>query len=290
MLNLAQPVLFHARRFLWNRNYSHGSDEFAFTRRGTRWTVLSWDRFIGYGLYMFGEWQFKEIDIVLDWLADNRKACAEQQFVIDAGANIGSTSIHLAKHHGCKVLAIEPVPQFYKLLQENVKANALGDRILCHQSAIYDCEVELDIDIPDVNAGAAEVRNGAHRSFETLHGVRESVKVCSAPLSSILKQNDIKANQVSLVWSDTQGCEGHVLRTGSELWESGVPLVMEYWPEGLGVQGETDVSELISKYFKSFSVVPFQSSAPSRLDIQSISNFGEDIMGEELQVDILLIP
>ena len=41
----------------------------------------------------------------------------------------------------------------------------------------------------------------------------------------------------SLVWIDTQGHESHVLRGAKNLFSSGTPFVMEFWPYGLVRQG-----------------------------------------------------
>ena len=41
-------------------------------------------------------------------------------------------------------------------------------------------------------------------------------------------------DDVGLAWIDVQGHEGHVLAGAEALLDSEVPIVCEYWPEGLG--------------------------------------------------------
>ncbi len=41
----------------------------------------------------------------------------------------------------------------------------------------------------------------------------------------------------TLIWMDTQGYEGHVLRGAKEILSKGTPLVSEFWPYGLRRSG-----------------------------------------------------
>lgn len=85
--------------------------------------VLEGD-FIGQHLANFGAHTRNELAMVLDHID-------EGDVIIDIGAHIGTYAIPMARKAGPegRLLAIEGSPQNYALLQRNVEANGLGERI-----------------------------------------------------------------------------------------------------------------------------------------------------------------
>ena len=56
--------------------------------------------------------------------------------VVDVGANVGIVSIYLAKRHpGITVHAFEPIPENFRHLSENIRANGVGN-VVAHNLAV----------------------------------------------------------------------------------------------------------------------------------------------------------
>lgn len=92
-------------------------------RADTRYGQLAHFEFddpIGRSLELYGEWAQAEIDFLSRFI--HAGDC-----VVDVGANIGTHTIAFAKLVGTegRVIAIEPQPEVFQLLEENVRANGL---------------------------------------------------------------------------------------------------------------------------------------------------------------------
>jgi FkbM family methyltransferase len=62
---------------------------------------------------------------------------ADCRTVIDAGANIGLFALWAARQlPAARIVSLEPFPQTFQLLQQNIRANSLQDRILLLQRAL----------------------------------------------------------------------------------------------------------------------------------------------------------
>ena len=96
------------------------AEEITFRRGGTRWTAFPWDHFISEVLFVHGSFQAPELRALLAWLTCRRFFAAPRDVVIDLGANIGTSTIPIAQHTGCRVVAVEPVPEIFAVLCRNV--------------------------------------------------------------------------------------------------------------------------------------------------------------------------
>ncbi|MBU4262180.1 MAG: 16S rRNA (cytosine(967)-C(5))-methyltransferase RsmB [Proteobacteria bacterium] len=65
---------------------------------------------------------------------------------LDACAGLGGKTVHLAQliPDGSQVVAIEPNPMRFKLLQENIKRTGMADRVSCRQTTLGDFQDETD--------------------------------------------------------------------------------------------------------------------------------------------------
>ncbi len=93
-------------------------------------------------------------------LASLRLYLSREDQVIDVGANIGNHSIYFAAPCGCRVIAFEPNPAAYQLLQLNIKYNGLLSRIEPHCIALgaHAGRGEIDASKSVHNLGAAAVK------------------------------------------------------------------------------------------------------------------------------------
>ncbi|MBV8120713.1 MAG: FkbM family methyltransferase [Alphaproteobacteria bacterium] len=208
------------------------AEEITFRRGGTRWTAFPWDHFISEVLFVHGSFQAPELRALLAWLTCRRFFAAPRDVVIDLGANIGTSTIPIAQHTGCRVVAVEPVPEIFAVLCRNVADNGLAARVTCIQAAI--CKAisgRAQMILPERNGGGGEVgRPGREPSFAEWLRVRGTVDVPAIGLDDVLNAHSIPPDQVAFVWSDTQGCEAEVIETGARLWAAGAPLFVEFDP------------------------------------------------------------
>jgi FkbM family methyltransferase len=86
---------------------------------GLRWLTNPHDLYVGKSLHLYGEWSFGEVEFLTGYLAagDN---------VIEAGSNLGSHSVHLARRiHPGKLYCFEPQRLAFQLLCANLALNGV---------------------------------------------------------------------------------------------------------------------------------------------------------------------
>lgn len=98
-------------------------------------------------------------------------------------------------------------------------------------------------------------RTGKAPRFAEPDDVKEQTQAPADTLHHILDVQGISPDQVAFVWSDTEGSEFRVIETGQALWEAGVPLYIEVFPQALRVQNGLEAFiELAARYFTRFMV------------------------------------
>jgi FkbM family methyltransferase len=221
-----------------------------FERNGVTWTVPPGNDGIAEDLFRTGAYSGDTIDAVLAFLAEHRPG---RRWVLDVGANIGTTTVPFAKA-GFDVLAIEPVPRTLGYLRSNVEANGLGDHVRIVEAAIAADEEEVVMAV-STSLGSSEVVPTPTTSpgFEGVYGHAETIRARAMGLEAAVANARIPIESVALVWSDTQGSERAVIETGATLWSGGVPLLAEFWPHGLALKGGVDAFvDRASEHFREF--------------------------------------
>jgi FkbM family methyltransferase len=226
-----------------------------FRRSGFRWTGFSDDVDITWSVYADGDYQPRARRALVRRLEEDGWLAAGARHVVDVGANLGTTALPLARDHGFMVLAIEPWQAVFDLLERNVRQNRLEDRIVCVRAAVGPESRSRELLLPIGSSGRAELAQTGPLPEDGIAdvGVGGVAEVRTAPLSELLREQNVEPADVAFVWSDAQGSDGHVISTGRELWDAGVPLYMELWPDGLRHQGAyAPVAEAASYGFSSF--------------------------------------
>lgn len=233
----ASPVV---SRAAWKLMRRAGVAEIRFERAGLVW----WsdvDDSICRSLLQRGGYEIDEIAAVLRWLRAQGRTSG---VIVDVGANIGTTSIPFAQQ-GFRVLAVEPVPRTFAMLSANVRENDFDGVITCVNSAVS----ESSGTVPMWTAGGS----GRAEIAVDGHDRGPAIPVPSTPLSTLLEQHEIRAGDIALVWSDTQGSETGVIRSAPALWRAGVPLYLEVWPYSLDLHGGVDAFvDAVQANFSSF--------------------------------------
>lgn len=263
---------------------SHDGVALDFERDGLRWQVDAGDE-IGCSVYATGSYAGREIDAMLEWLANGSRG----RTLIDLGANVGTTSVPFALA-GYNVLAIEPVPATYSMLTTNVRRNELDHRIDCVQTAISDTDGTVEM-WTGFASGQAEIAvSGKEPSMTRSGGARGTlVSVPARRLDTLLLERALAPEDVGLVWADVQGSETAVIETGGALWEAGVPLFLEVYPPGLDLQ--VGLAAFLRSVASSFSSFRTNDDLRSGVPARSIEDFGAFAQSlEHSYGDALLLP
>lgn len=213
-----------------------------FDAGGWHWRAPAGDIITG-GLFANGNYQGDAIGACVDWVAAHR-ATVEDPWVIDIGANIGTTSLPWAAG-GYRVLAIEPAPDVHATLAENVRRNHLEDRITTADCAIYPSSTNVTLSMTSHGTGSLGDSASADGATE--------VQVDAMPLSEVAAAHGLDPGSVAIVWCDAEGSESYVIETGAALWSAGVPLFAEINPLHLDrVDSTTRFLELATQHFSAF--------------------------------------
>ena len=251
---MSQALSSAERRALALRLLEVEAEEITFRRDGIRWTAFPWDHRISGPLFVSGGFQAREVRAVLARMTREGRLAAPRDVIIDVGANIGTSTVPFARETGCRVLAIEPVPDVFEVLRRNVADNGLEPQVTCVQAAISaDGRDRVRMVLPAGNSGGGEIqRPGRPPTFASRDPVRSTVDVPASGLAELLDAHDIAAERVAFVWSDTQGCEAEVMESGARLWAAGVPLFAELDPETWGPRGPAALLSAAAAHFGGF--------------------------------------
>lgn len=164
------------------------------------------DRIIGHALARYGEYSEGEAQL---W----RKLIKPGDTVIEVGANIGSLTLALADIVGAEghVYALEPQPENYQLLKQNLEDNPLGSVVTTYDVGAGEKDGESCIPalmaIANRNYGSVEVGSGQQR-------------IVIRPLDGFLF-----ATAPSFIKIDVEGMEAEVLRGATEIIKQHRPVL-----------------------------------------------------------------
>lgn len=156
---------------------------------------------------------------------------------LDIGANIGWYSVLLDRlaSPGASVLAFEPDPLNFRLLQENLALNATT-KVEAIQSAVADADTTMRLYL----YGTKNL--GRHSLLPINQG--QSVEVKTVAMDALLTGRGYRFEQVKFIKMDVEGYELFVLKGMPRLLQS-VPLIfMEYSPETMR-RNQIDPCELL---------------------------------------------
>lgn len=166
-------------------------------------------------------------------------ACVEGTLFIDVGANVGLYTA-LAAHHGGvsgRVVALEPDPVSRRYLEQTIRMNH-PERVVLHAVAATEAAGECTLFASKSNRG--DNRLTSHDQAD------EAIPVRGELLDTLLSGDDLGGRHLFLK-IDVQGGEGGVIAGAHRSLNAAasIPLLMEFWPEGLRAAG-TDPTRLLS--------------------------------------------
>jgi hypothetical protein len=144
---------------------------------------------------------------------------AEGGTFFDVGANIGLTTIPIARNPIVHCLAFEPEPTNFGFLHRNVARNAPNANVQFHQAALFTEHGSMQLSVASENIGDHRLtRNG-------IQG-RPSVTVPTLPLDYFLPEARGKLG----LKIDTQGAEPFVVGGGQQVLDRTGLLAIEFCP------------------------------------------------------------
>ena len=122
--------------------------------------------------------------------------------VVDIGAHHGIYAVLLGKlvqRKKGKLIAVEPNPDAFRILQENVASNGLSDTVICEKSAIMERSGTVRLAVED------------DQSHVVWADGPNSVNVAALSMQELLKKYSV--GSVDLLMIDVEGAELNVLRS-----------------------------------------------------------------------------
>lgn len=251
--------IYLSRLAYWNL-YSRSHDTITFSTVQGRFTVSCRDQGIGRTLFGYRQFEGDLIKKTFSHLhALGKIPPAGQGTIVDIGANIGVIGIGAAYMGLVKnIIAIEPDPNNFALLKQNVQQNGFDTCSVCLPYAVAEQSGELQFELSRDNYGDHRLRSEniiAQEKELFDESARQLITVRSRPLDEIMKQVPGGfADQVSLVWVDVQGYEGYVFRSGESFFRRGMPVMVEIWPYGVRRAGMRDdqFCEIVGNLWKGY--------------------------------------
>lgn len=204
------------------------NEEFQYSSRvGEHYVVIPSDVGVSKHVYIDGHFGWANVEKAIALLGDNFKL----ETFIDIGANIGTICIPVVRRGLAKrAIAFEPEPKNFRVLVANIYLNDLADKITFHNLALgAESNKELTFELSPDNGGDHRVKV---REDDGLYdeSSRKQIKVKSEKLDDIIANINEKN---SLIWMDTQGYEGYIMKGAENALNKKVPMVTEFWPYGL---------------------------------------------------------
>jgi FkbM family methyltransferase len=192
---------------------------------------LSSDTAVSRMTYINGIFDFEKMQTAIRCIGSGFKL----HTLVDVGANIGTICVPaVVRGLAQNAIAIEPEPRNFRTLMANIYLNDVADRIVCHNVAVgQEDNQTLRFDLSPDNSGDHRVHSDQSLNFHFEHD-RKSILVASSRLDTILPSADRSS---TLVWMDTQGYEGFILKGAQTILKARVPIVLEFWPYGMTSAG-----------------------------------------------------
>lgn len=204
------------------------------------------DQEIGRTAFMRGEYERLYMAEALEYLRSLPGASEPGPVFVDVGANIGISTLDALLHFGFKeAVCFEPDSRNFRLLRMNLILNDLEDRVATHRMALSDSDGSGMIERVPGNFGDSRLVTG-----EAPDGTEREL-VATRRLDGMVADGALELQRTGLVWIDTQGYDPYVLAGARSVLEAGIPVVVEYWPQGLASSGGFELfEELVAANFE----------------------------------------
>lgn len=169
------------------------------------------------------------------------------------GAHIGTLVVPVGKLVK-EVIAFEPNPETFELLERNIHLNYLRN-VQIHNHAVYNKETEISFYQSKVNSGGSKVQP-VKDDYMYNYDNPETIRVSSKILDVFVQERNISMPDVIII--DIEGAEFHALKGASGCLQHARCLYIEFVPHHLtNVANITvdDFTSAITHYFPLMKVI-----------------------------------
>lgn len=142
-----------------------------------------------------------------------RTSLTKQDIWLDIGANIGAFTVR-ASEYVLAVIAVEPEPDCFQQLENNVRLNNCNNVVLLEAAVVGD-------DRPSVELALSNSYSSTHR-VGTIRG-RESIEVAAIDIETLIHQHEV--NKIKM---DCEGSELEILEAMTQGLYQIEEIVFEY--------------------------------------------------------------
>jgi FkbM family methyltransferase len=149
---------------------------------------------------------------------------------IDVGANIGLTTIPIARLAGTRCLAFEPDPESFHYLRHNIEANCPQRNVALFKLALFDSAGRLDFRRSVRDKGDHHLSRGeepADREAPSL------IRVPTARLDDVLSPHLVERGAPLAAKIVAQGAETQIVAGGTGVLARAGALMIEVFPQGI---------------------------------------------------------
>ncbi|MCX8185169.1 MAG: FkbM family methyltransferase [Sulfolobales archaeon] len=122
---------------------------------------------------------------------------APKDVVVDVGSFIGDTALMFAWYGARRVYALEPVPEHFNYMVQNLKRNEHGSRVVPIMAGVWIRSGELEISYCGIGSGLCESDR--------------KVRIKVMKLGDVLRRVVSAEGKVDLMKMDCEGCEAAIL-------------------------------------------------------------------------------
>lgn len=139
---------------------------------------------------------------------------AEDENVIDIGANIGDSSLYFALCNAKKVVALEPYAYSYSIAIKNIQLNNMDKERVTLLNAGYGEDGTIIVDSALKNTASSDMKSS-----------KEGVEIRTLSLKTLLKENDF---ETAVLKMDCEGCEYNILKEDNDTLRKFKRIMIEY--------------------------------------------------------------
>jgi len=221
---------------------THQKEDFLLKSQKNENFIVHCDELISTNIFVDGSFDFYKFEQVVSIIKDNNDLTT----LVDVGANIGPIAIPaLTRNFFKEAILIEPEEKNFQVLMANVYLNGLRKKVTAHNIALTDednSSLYLEIN-QEKNYGDHRIIDGLVRS-DRLSEKNISV-IRGETLDKIAPKLERKN---SLIWMDTQGHEGIILKGAKQNIEKQIPMVLEFTPSFIKDNNSYDYFKLLLRY------------------------------------------
>jgi FkbM family methyltransferase len=130
-------------------------------------------------------------------------------FIIDAGANIGDTSLYFLRHFvDSRIVALEPHPTFFRIAEKNLRPYTNATLL---RKGLWSTETTL---------GFADDSTGSSVCIQK----PSAIMIETTSVSALLQK--FEANHIDILKLDIEGAEQEVLLNNSDSWLSRTAVIV----------------------------------------------------------------